>query len=71
MEEDELVSMIDMLLPLLANKEPDASSEGTLDPLGLYQIADALGVKLIPRHTRTHAASPVPYPHRSLTGCVQ
>ena len=37
-----------MLLPLLSAKDPAASAEGTLDPLGLYQIADALGVKLIP-----------------------
>jgi len=37
-----------MLIPFLSAKDPAASSEGTLDPLGLYQIADALGVKLIP-----------------------
>lgn len=37
-----------MLMPFLSDKDPVASSEGTLDPLGLYQIADALGVKLIP-----------------------
>jgi len=37
-----------MLMPLLSAKDPTVSAEGTLDPLGLYQIADALGVKLIP-----------------------
>ena len=37
-----------MLMPLLSAKDPALSAEGTLDPLGLYQIADALGVKLIP-----------------------
>src|SRR5690606_398340 len=37
-----------MLMPFLSDKDPVASSEGTLDPLRLYQIADALGVKLIP-----------------------
>ncbi len=40
--------MNNTLLPLLSAKDPAASSEGTLDPLGLYQIADALAVKLIP-----------------------
>ncbi|WP_447978471.1 hypothetical protein [Candidatus Nitrospira bockiana] len=37
-----------MLMPLLSAKDPVVSAEGTLDPLGLYQIADALGTKLIP-----------------------
>lgn len=37
-----------MLMPLLSAKDPVVSAEGTLDPLGLYLIADALGVKLIP-----------------------
>jgi len=37
-----------MLMPFLSAKDPAASSEGTLDPLGLYQIADALAVKLVP-----------------------
>lgn len=35
-------------MPFLSAKDPAASSEGTLDPMGLYQIADSLGVKLIP-----------------------
>ncbi len=37
-----------MLMPLLSAKDPVVSAEGTLDPLGLYQIADALGIRLIP-----------------------
>lgn len=37
-----------MLMPLLSARDPAFSAEGTLDPLGLYQIADALGVRLIP-----------------------
>jgi hypothetical protein len=37
-----------MLMPLLSAKDPAVSAEGTLDPLGLYIIADELGVKLIP-----------------------
>src|SRR5207244_1212247 len=28
--------------------DPPGSSEGTLDPLGLYQIADQLAVRLVP-----------------------
>lgn len=37
-----------MLMPLLSAKDPVVSAEGTLDPLGLYIIADALGVRMIP-----------------------
>jgi len=37
-----------MLTPLLSEEDPVASSEGSLDPLGLYQIADALAVRLVP-----------------------
>lgn len=37
-----------MLTPLLSEEDPLASSEGSLDPLGLYQIADALAVRLVP-----------------------
>ncbi len=37
-----------MLTPLLSEEDPVASSEGSLDPLGLYQIADSLGVRLVP-----------------------
>ena len=45
-----------MLLPLLSANDPTTNSEGTLDPLGLYLIADALGIKLIPgiRERMTH-----------------
>ncbi len=35
-------------LPFLTSYDPPASSEGTLDPLGLYQIADQLAVRLVP-----------------------
>ena len=35
-------------LPFLTAYDPPGSSEGTLDPLGLYQIADQLGVLLVP-----------------------
>lgn len=54
-----------MLLPLLSEEDSAASSEGTLDPLGLYQIADALAVKLVPgvrerqRHPRFLTATAV------------
>lgn len=34
--------------PLLSEADPAISSEGALDPLGLYAIADALGVRLAP-----------------------
>src|SRR5262245_30659927 len=37
-----------MLMPLLSAKDPAVNAEGKIDPLGLYLIADALGVKLIP-----------------------
>jgi hypothetical protein len=37
-----------MLMPLLSAKDPAANTEGTIDPLGLYQIADALAVQLVP-----------------------
>lgn len=36
-----------MLTPLLTEADPVASSEGTLDPLGLYATADSLGVRLV------------------------
>lgn len=35
-------------LPLLTEYDPPSSSEGTLDPLGLYAIADSLAVQLVP-----------------------
>ena len=37
-----------MLLPNLSEKDPEISSEGSIDPLGLYSIADALGVRMVP-----------------------
>lgn len=35
-------------LPFLTSYDPPGTSEGTLDPLGLYQIADQLSVQLVP-----------------------
>jgi hypothetical protein len=35
-------------LPLLTAYDPPGTSEGTLDPLGLYPIADQLPVQLVP-----------------------
>ncbi|RQV93528.1 hypothetical protein EH220_08125 [bacterium] len=35
-------------LPFLTSYDPPGTSEGTLDPLGLYQIADQLAVQLVP-----------------------
>lgn len=35
-------------LPFLTTHDPPGTSEGTLDPLGLYQIADQLAVQLVP-----------------------
>jgi hypothetical protein len=35
-------------LPFLTAYDPPGTSEGTLDPLGLYQIADQLAVQLVP-----------------------
>jgi len=37
-----------MLLPLLSEWDPTEGGEGSIDPLGLYAIADALATKLIP-----------------------
>jgi hypothetical protein len=34
--------------PVLTSYDPPGTSEGTLDPLGLYQIADQLAVQLVP-----------------------
>lgn len=36
------------MLPLLSEYDPPLRAEGSLDPLGLYSIADALGVRLAP-----------------------
>lgn len=45
-----------MLLPLLSEKDPVASTEGTLDPLGLFPTADSLANKLVPgvRERQSH-----------------
>src|SRR4030095_5626183 len=34
--------------PFLTTYDPPGTSEGTLDPLGLYQIADQLAVYFVP-----------------------
>src|ERR1039458_3811172 len=34
--------------PFMTTYDPPGTSEGTLDPLGLYQIADQLAVQLVP-----------------------
>ena len=36
------------MFPFLTSYDPPGTSEGTLDPLGLYQIADQLAVQLVP-----------------------
>jgi hypothetical protein len=36
------------MLPFLTAYDPPGTSEGTLDPLGLYQIADQLATRLVP-----------------------
>ena len=35
-------------IPFLTTYDPPGSSEGTLDPLGLYQIADQLAARFVP-----------------------
>ncbi len=35
-------------LPFLTSYDPPGTSEGALDPLGLYQIADQLAIALVP-----------------------
>ena len=37
-----------LVLPSLTSFDPETSSEGTLDPLGLYLIADQLATRLVP-----------------------
>lgn len=39
--------MNNLLTPLLSDYDPKTSSEGTLDPLGLFAIADSLALKLV------------------------
>ena len=36
------------MFPFLTSYDPPGTSEGTLDPLGLYQIADQLAIQLVP-----------------------
>ncbi len=44
------------LMPLLSEADPKVSAEGSIDPLGMYAIADALAVRMIPgvRERQTH-----------------
>jgi hypothetical protein len=46
----------DFVLPFQTEFDPSEQSEGSLDPLGLYSIADALGVRLAPgvRERQSH-----------------
>ena len=37
-----------VVLPSLTSFDPETSSEGTLDPLGLYLVADQLATRLVP-----------------------
>lgn len=45
-----------MHMPLLSESDPKETSEGSLDPLGLYPLADDLGLKLVPgvRERQSH-----------------
>ena len=36
------------VFPFLTAYDPKGTSEGSLDPLGLYQIADQLAIQLVP-----------------------
>ncbi len=40
--------MSNLWLLSLSEYDPPLTSEGSIDPLGLYPIADALGVRLVP-----------------------
>jgi hypothetical protein len=48
--------MAEALAPLLTERDEAESAEGGIDPLGLYTIADTLGVRLVPgvRERQTH-----------------
>ncbi len=37
-----------MFMPLLSESDPKQSQEGSIDPLGMYSIADALAIRLAP-----------------------
>lgn len=45
-----------MMMPMLTEADPKVSAEGSIDPLGMYAIADALAVRMIPgvRERQTH-----------------
>lgn len=45
-----------MFTPMLSEADPKVSAEGSIDPLGMYAIADSLAVRLIPgvRERQTH-----------------
>ena len=43
-----IVELLTMLMPLLSEADPQVSAEGSIDPLGIYAIADALAVRMIP-----------------------
>lgn len=34
-------------MPMLTEADPKVSAEGSIDPLGMYAIADALAVRMI------------------------
>ena len=40
--------MVAAAFPFLTAYDPPGTSEGSLDPLGLYQIADQLAMQLVP-----------------------
>ena len=40
--------MTTIFTPLLTEYDPTETSEGSIDPLGLYPISDSLATKLIP-----------------------
>ena len=37
-----------MLMPLLSEADPKESAEGSIDPLGMYPIADLLASRMVP-----------------------
>ena len=38
----------EMLIPMLSQADPAESAEGSIDPLGIYPIADALASYIVP-----------------------
>ena len=57
-----------MRFPLLSELDPVASSEGTLNPLSLFQISDSLANKLAPgireRQSRLRFLTAIAVSHR-------